>query len=78
VQPKARPQPTAPQLSSARQAELADRLTLGRFLMDRKDYHAAITEFQAALALDPSNREAKAAIEQAIEASKNQEPTPQP
>ncbi len=78
VQPKAQPQPAAPQLSSEQQAELADRLTLGRFLMDRKDYHAAITEFQAALAINPSNREAKAAVEQAKEASKNQEPTPQP
>jgi len=78
MQPKAQLRPAAPQLSSAQQAELADRLTLGRFLLDRKDYHAAINEFQAALAIDPSNREAKAAVEQAREASKNQEPIPQP
>jgi hypothetical protein len=33
--------------------------------MDRKDYSAAVREFQAALAIDPADREAQAAIREA-------------
>jgi len=64
--------------SPAQVAELKDKLTLGRFFMDRKDYPAAMTQFQAALAIDPSNREAQAAIQQAHEASEAPESSPQP
>jgi hypothetical protein len=39
--------------------------------MDRKDYSAAIKEFQAALAIDPADREAKAAIQEARAAAEN-------
>lgn len=69
---------TASRLSPAQEAELRDKLTLGRFLMDRKDYRAAIVEFQAALAVDPSNRETQAAIQQARDANKDLESSPQP
>lgn len=65
-------------LSPAQESELRDKLTLGRFFMDRKDYRAAMTQFQAALAIDPSNREAKAAIQQALDASKSVESSRRP
>jgi tetratricopeptide (TPR) repeat protein len=78
VRAKPSPLPAVRQLSPAQQAGLRDKLTLGRFLMDRKDYSAAIAQFQAALAIDPSNREAQAAIQQAREADKSPEPSPQP
>lgn len=65
-------------LSPAQESELRDKLTLGRFFMDREDYPAAMAQFQAALAIDPSNREAKAAILQAHEAGKSPETSPQP
>lgn len=71
--PKAELRPVAPRLSAAQKAEIADRLTIGQFLMDRKDYPGAIREFQAALEIDPSSREAKAAIQQAREANKPSE-----
>jgi Tfp pilus assembly protein PilF len=71
AKPKAQPRPVAPQLSAAQRAAIADRLTIGRFLMDRKDYSAAIKEFQAALAIDPTSREAQAAIQQARVAGTN-------
>ena len=80
--PKAqsKPAPSAPasQLSPAQEAALNDKLTLGGFLMDRQDYPAAISEFQAALAIDPTNREAQTGIQQAREASKKLDPSPQP
>jgi hypothetical protein len=38
--------------------------------MDRKEYSAAIKEFQTALAIDPASREAQAAIQQARAAGK--------
>jgi tetratricopeptide (TPR) repeat protein len=65
------PRRAAPPLSAKQQAEFTDRLTIGRFLMDRKEYSAAIKEFQAALAIDPASREAQAAIQLAREAGKN-------
>jgi hypothetical protein len=65
-------------LSPAQESELRDRLTLGRFFMERKDYPAAMAQFQAALAIDPSNREAKAAMQQAHDASKSVESSPRP
>ena len=65
-------------LSPAQESELRDKLTLGRFFVDRKDYRAAVAEFQAALAIDPSNREAQAAIQQARDAGKGPESSPQP
>ena len=68
AKPKVQPRPVVPPLSAQQQAELTDRLTIGRFLMDRKEYSAAIKEFQAALAIDPASREAQAAIQQAREA----------
>ena len=71
AKPKAQPRPVARQLSAAQRAAIADRLTIGRFLMDRKDYSAAIKEFQAALAIDPTNREAQAAIRRARAADAN-------
>ena len=65
-------------LSPAQESGLRDKLTLGRFFMDRKDYPAAMAQFQAALAIDPSNREAKAAIQQVHDASKSVESSPRP
>jgi Tfp pilus assembly protein PilF len=62
--------PVAPKLSATQQAEITDRLTIGRFLMDRKEYSAAIKEFQTALAIDPTSREAQAAIQKARAAGK--------
>lgn len=41
--------------------------------MDRQDYPAALTEFQAALAIDPTNHEAQAAIQRARKAGKEPE-----
>ncbi len=70
AKPKMQRRPVAPRLSATQRAEIADRLTIGRFLMDRKEYPAAIKEFEAALAIDPSSREAQAAIQKAREASK--------
>ncbi|MBI4164659.1 MAG: hypothetical protein HY508_02875 [Acidobacteria bacterium] len=70
TKPKAQPRPVAAPLSAKQQAEFTDRLTIGRFLMDRKEYSAAIKEFQAALAINPTSREALAAIRQAREAGK--------
>ena len=71
AKPPARPRRVAPPLSAKQQAELTDRLTIGRFLMDRKEYSAALKEFQAALAIDPASPDAQAAIQQAREAAKN-------
>lgn len=68
---KAQPRPVSRQLSAAQRAAIADRLTIGRFLVDRKDYSAAIKEFQAALAIDPTNREAQTAIQRARAADAN-------
>lgn len=77
---KTEPKVSSPvsRLSPAQEVELKDKLTLGRFFMDRKDYPAAMAQFQAALAIDPSNREAQAAIQQAHEASKAPQSSPQP
>ena len=69
-QPKVQRGPVAPKLSATQQAEISDRLTIGRFLMDRKEYSAAIKEFQTALAIDPASREAQAAIQKARAAGK--------
>lgn len=70
-QAEAQKAPVAPRLSAAQQAKITDRLTIGRFLMDRKEYAAAIKEFQAALAIDPESREAQAAIQKARAAVRN-------
>lgn len=70
AKPKTQPPPVARKLSATQQAEITDRLTIGRFLMERKEYSAAIKEFQAALAIDPSSREAQEAIQTALKASK--------
>ena len=70
--PVSKPTPSTPvsRLSPAQQAALQDKLTLGGFFMDRQDYPAAIREFQAALAIDPRNHEAQAAMQQARKAGK--------
>ena len=78
TRPNARPSPATAQLSSAQLAEITDHLKIGKFLMGRKDFKAATREFQAVLAIDPSNREAKSAIESAQEADKHQDSTLQP
>jgi hypothetical protein len=44
--------------------------------MQHQQYGAALEEFQAALAMDPANREAQAAIQQAREARRNPQPQP--
>lgn len=75
---KPTPAPAASALSPAQEAELNDKLTLGRFFMDREDYRAALTQFQAALEIDSSNRAAQAALQQARDALKALESTPQP
>jgi Tfp pilus assembly protein PilF len=72
------PSARAGRLSPAQEAELKDKLTLGRFLMDRQDYPAAIAEFRAALAIDSSNREAQAAMQQAREVSRKLDSSPPP
>jgi cytoskeletal protein RodZ len=71
-------QATASPLSPAQRAALQDRLTLGGFFLERQDFPAAIKEFQAALEIDPSSREAQAAIQQAREAGKRSESTVPP
>jgi Tfp pilus assembly protein PilF len=63
----------ARKLPPAQQAALQDKLTLGGFFMDRQDFPAAIREFQAALAIDPRNHEAQAAMQQARKAGKEPE-----
>jgi hypothetical protein len=63
----------ASKVSPAQRAALQDKLTLGGFFMDRQDYPAALTEFQAALAIDPTNHEAQAAIQRARKAGKEPE-----
>ena len=68
AKPEAQGRPVAPQLSAKQKADFADRMTIGQFLVDRKEYPAAIKEFQAALAMDPSSREARTAIQKAREA----------
>ena len=74
--PVSKPTPSTPvgKLSPAQQAALQDKLTLGGFFIDRQDYPAAIREFQAALAIDPANHEAQAAIQRAHKADKEPEP----
>jgi len=76
--PAARPKARPSQLTAAQAAEITDHLKIGRFFVVRKDFEAAIKEFQAVLAIDPSNREAKSAIESAQEADRNQDSTVQP
>lgn len=78
AKPNAQPRPAAPQLSEKQQAEFTDRLTIGRFLVIRKEYSAAIKEFQAALAINPSSREAQAAIQEARKAGEQLEAAPGP
>lgn len=63
-------------LSPAQEAKLRDTLVRGRWYMKRGQYGAALEEFQAALAMDPANREAQAAIQQARGASANPKPQP--
>ena len=58
-------------LSPAQEAKLRDTLVRGRWYMQRGQYGPALEEFQAALAMDPANREAQAAIRQAREPSEN-------
>ncbi len=60
-----------PRLSAVQQAELNDKLVIGRFLMERKDYRAAITVLEEALEIDPSSLEASAALQTARSAAKN-------
>lgn len=78
TKPKAQPRPAAPLLSEKQRAEFMDRLTIGRFLVDRKEYSAAIKEFQAALAINPSSREAQAAIQETRRIGKQSESGPSP
>jgi hypothetical protein len=73
--PVSKPTPSTPvsKLSPAQQAALQDKLTLGGFFMDRQDFPAAVREFQAALAINPANHEAQAAMQQARKAGKQME-----
>lgn len=66
------------QLTPSQKAELSDKLTLGRFFMDRQDYSAALAEFQAAQAIDPSDREVQTAVRQAREAGSRPGSAPPP
>jgi hypothetical protein len=74
--PPARPAPS--KLSAKQQADINDRLTIGRFLMERKDYVNAIENFQAALAIDPANRKAQEALQEARRANQQSEATAKP
>ncbi|MFB3922042.1 MAG: hypothetical protein ACE145_09985 [Terriglobia bacterium] len=58
-------------------AKLRDTLTRARWYMKQGQYRPAIEEFQAVLAVDPSNREAQTGLEQARQAGGIREPSPQ-
>ncbi len=78
VPAETKPRARAPQLSAAQQAEFKDKLLIGRFLMERKDYHAAAGIFEEALKIDPSSLEAKAALRLARSAAENPDIDPSP
>ena len=65
------PTPSAPQLSPRQKAEINDKLTLGSFFLERREYREALREFQAVLTLDPSNRDARNGVAQAEEGLKS-------
>ncbi len=75
---QAQDRPSALKLSAKQRADYSDRMTIGRFQMERKDYLQAIASFEAALAIDPSNHEAKASLEAARRASQSSEAAPKP
>lgn len=68
---KVRERPTPNQSSSTREAEVKQKITIGWFFVERKDYRAAIERFTEALEIDPSNLEAQAALRVARYASQN-------
>lgn len=68
--------PSGSRLSPAQDAKLRDTLIRGRWYMQHQQYRPAQEEFQAVLEMDPANREAQAAIQQAREASANPQPQP--
>lgn len=70
--------PSGSRLSPAQDAKLRDTLIRGRWYMQHQQYRPALEEFQAVLEMDPANREAQAAIQQAREARANPEPPPGP
>ena len=57
--------------SSGREAEVKERIVVGWFFIERKDYRAAIESLAEALEIDPSNLEAQAALRVARYASQN-------
>ena len=57
--------------SAGREAEVKEKIVVGWFFIERKDYRAAIESLAEALEIDPSNLEAQAALRVARYASQN-------
>jgi tetratricopeptide (TPR) repeat protein len=57
--------------SSGREAEVKEKIVIGWFFIERKDYRAAIQSLTEALEIDPSNLEAQSALRVARYASQN-------
>ncbi len=71
-----RVQSTASRPPATQETKLRDTLTRARWYMKHAQYRVAVEEFQAALEMDPSNREARAGLQQAREAGGNRQPGP--
>jgi serine/threonine-protein kinase len=55
---------TTAEVAAEPDPRIGEHLTMGKFFADRGEYVGAIDEFEAALALEPGNRDAKQGIEQ--------------